>query len=197
MSEVEFLWQTGLDPGEGAGDLAGDEGLTAAGRFVIEENAVAGMHLVAFTVIDGHPVAVELGRAVGTARIKRRVFALRDGLHEPVHFAAGGLVKAGLGGGLANGFEETRGAEAGDVARIFRNVEADADVALRAKMVNLVGLDVVEQAGERSRIAEIAVVKEKLHTMDVGIHVKMIDALGVERAGAADDAVDLVAFIEQ
>jgi hypothetical protein len=30
--------------------------------------------------------------------------------------------------------------------------------------------------------------------MDVGIHVKMIDPLRIERAGTADDAMHLVAF---
>jgi len=35
------------------------------------------------------------------------------------------------------------------------------------------------------------------HAVDVGISVKMIDARGVERAGAANDPVDFVAFLKQ
>ena len=77
------------------------------------------------------------------------------------------------------------------------NVEADPDVALRAEMVDLVGLDIVQQVLQRGAVAEVAVVQEELHAVDVRVLVKMIDAVGVERTGAADDAVDLVALAEQ
>jgi len=105
--------------------------------------------------------------------------------------------KTGLGRCLANGFQEACGAEAGDVAGVFRHIEADADVALRSKVIDLVGLEVVEEAREAGRVAEVAVVEEELHAVDVGVHVKMIDPLGVEGAGTADDAVNFVALGEE
>jgi hypothetical protein len=43
VAEVERVLEAHLDPGGGAGDLAGDEGLAAAGRLVVEEDAVAGV----------------------------------------------------------------------------------------------------------------------------------------------------------
>jgi hypothetical protein len=39
--------------------------------------------------------------------------------------------------------------------------------------------------------------EEKADAVEVGVLVEVIDAAGVEGAGAADDAVDFVAFIEE
>src|SRR6202012_5202441 len=108
VAEIKVLLQPGLDPRQSARDLARDEGLSAARRLVIEKDAVARVHLVALAVIDRHPVAVDLRRAVGAARIKRRVLALRHRLHEAVHLAAGGLIETGLRRGLVDGLEQTR-----------------------------------------------------------------------------------------
>ena len=64
-------------------------------------------------------------------------------------------------------------------------------------MIDLVRLDLVQEALQRGAVAEIAVMQEELHAVDVRILVKMLDAISVERAGAADDAVHLVAFAQQ
>ena len=74
----------------------------------------------------------------------------------------------------------------------FGNVEADPDVALRAEVVDLVRLEFVDQFDQIDRVGQVAVVKEKLHAIDVRILVQVIDAIGVEGARAADDPVDLV-----
>ena len=66
-----------------------------------------------------------------------------------------------------------------------------------SEALDLVGLNEVHEPQEGQRIAQIAVVQEKLHAVDVGVHVKMIDPLGIERSGAANDAMNLVAFAEE
>ena len=43
VAEVETVLQAELDAGQGAGDFAGDESLAAQGRFVVEQDAVAGV----------------------------------------------------------------------------------------------------------------------------------------------------------
>ena len=45
IAEVELLLEAELDPGGRAGDLPRDEGLAAAGGFVVEEDAVAAKSL--------------------------------------------------------------------------------------------------------------------------------------------------------
>ena len=70
-----MLLEADLDAGEAAGDLAGDEGLAAQGRLVVEEDAVAGVDAVGLAVVDGDPVGVELGDGVGGARVERRGLA--------------------------------------------------------------------------------------------------------------------------
>ena len=66
---VEQAKQSHRDAREAAGDLAGHEGLAAQRRFVIEENAAAGVHAVGLAVVDRDPVGVELGDEIGRAHV--------------------------------------------------------------------------------------------------------------------------------
>lgn len=47
-----------LDGSDGAGDLAGNKGLSAAGGLVVEEDAVDGKHVVGLAVVDDAPVGL-------------------------------------------------------------------------------------------------------------------------------------------
>ena len=69
-----------------AGDLARDEGLAAYRCFVIEQDAVEGVHVVRLTVIHGDPVRVELGHRIRAARVERGSFLLRYLLHQAIKF---------------------------------------------------------------------------------------------------------------
>ena len=66
-----------------------------------------------------------------------------------------------------------------------------------AEMVNFVRLQVVNQLHQIHRIAQVAVVQEHPDAVDMRIGIKVIDARRVERAGAANDAVDFVTFFEE
>jgi len=77
VAEAEFGRALGDDGRHPARHLAGHEVLTAPWRLVIEEDAAAGEHAVGLAVVDGHPVRVELGDAVGAAWIERRLLVLR------------------------------------------------------------------------------------------------------------------------
>ena len=72
-----------------------------------------------------------------------------------------------------------------------------ADVALRGEVVDLVRLDLLDDADQVGGIGQIAVMQVQAHAALVRILVQMIDAVGVERGGAALDAVNLVALVEQ
>ena len=46
----------GLDVGNGTGDFARDKSFTTPGRFVVEQNAIAGMQAVRFAVVYSYPI---------------------------------------------------------------------------------------------------------------------------------------------
>ena len=67
-------------------------------------------------------------------------------------------------------------------------------MALRTEVVDLIGLDALEQPIEAAAVREVAVVQFEACTRLVRVLVDVVDAIGVEGAGAADDPVDLVAL---
>src|SRR5882757_7643897 len=64
--------------------FARDERFTAKGAFVIEQYSIAGKHVVCLPIIYRNPMGVELRHSIRRPRIERRLFILRDLLHEPV-----------------------------------------------------------------------------------------------------------------
>src|SRR5690606_37897925 len=109
VAEIEGVLQPQFDTSQGASDLAGDESLAANRRFVVEQNAVAGVHAVGFAVVHRNPVTIEFGHGIGAARVEGSSFFLRDFLDQAVEFRRAGLVEAGLllKSENANGFENS------------------------------------------------------------------------------------------
>ena len=70
-------------------------------------------------------------------------------------------------------------------------------MALGAEVVDLVGLELVDQLDQTARLREVAVVEEEPHVLLVRVAVEVVDPVGVEAGRAADEAVHLVAAIEQ
>lgn len=70
-------------------------------------------------------------------------------------------------------------------------------MALRSQVVDLVGLELVDQPGERNGVGQVPVMREQAHPLLMRVPVQVVDAVGVEARGAPDHAVDLVAEIEQ
>ena len=64
-------------------------------------------------------------------------------------------------------------------------------------MIDLVRLQIVKQLHQIYRVAKVSVMQKHPDAVDVRVGVKMVNAGSVERAGAANDAVDLVAFFQQ
>ena len=84
-----------------------------------------------------------------------------------------------------------------DVGRELGHLEAHLDVALGTQVVDLVGLDRVEVAHERGGIGQVGVVEMEPGAGGMGVRVEVLDAPGAEGAGAAHQAVDLVALGEE
>jgi hypothetical protein len=64
-------------------------------------------------------------------------------------------------------------------------------------VVDLVGLQLVNQPRERDRIAQVAVVGEDADVLIVRIAIEVVDPVRVEARGPADDPMHLVALVEQ
>jgi len=164
---------------------------------VVEEDAVAGKDVVGLAIVDDDPVGVELGHSVGRARVKGRGLVLRDRLHLAVELAGRGLVEAGGEAGLLDGVDEAQGAHGIGLGGVFGQLERDLDMALGRQIIDLVGMDLFQQPVEVARVGQIAIGKEEALVVQRLVVEEVVDAAGVEGAGAADDAVDLVAFFEQ
>src|SRR5438874_13421788 len=109
VAEVELALKAETDSSHGASDFSGDKGFTAAGRLVIEEQAVGNEQGVGFAVVDAIPVRRDFGYGIRAAGVKRRRLTLW-GSGGPEHFGRSRLVHfddaAGVGAVVAQGFEE-------------------------------------------------------------------------------------------
>jgi len=199
IAHVQALLQTQGDVGQAAGDLAGYKCFAPARAFVIEQDAVAGIHAIGLAVVDRDPVGIELGHGVGAARVEGGSFLLRDFLHQAIQLAGGGLIEAGflLQSEDAYGFEHAQRAHAVHIGGVFGRLEGHGHMALGAQVVDLVGLHFLNDAGQVAGVAEVAVVQLEAGIVDVRILVDVVHTLGVKGAGAALDAVHDVTFFQQ
>ena len=93
--------------------------------------------------------------------------------------------------------QQLQRAQRAGLHRVDRHVETDAHVRLGGQVVHLVGHDLLHQVRERRAVGQVAVVQEQPHVFQVRILVERLDPRRVETAGAADQAVDLVALGQQ
>ncbi len=173
-----------------ARDLARDEGRAAPRRLVVEEDPVHRVHPVRLAVVARDPVAEHLRDAVRAARMERRRLGLRRLGHLAEHLARARLVEAALHALLADRVEQPQRPHPGRVGRVLGDVEAHADVALRAEVVDLVRPDPAHELVERGAVAEVA--EDELELAE-----DVVDPRRVERARAADHPVHLVVLLEQ
>src|SRR5690606_11625107 len=96
VAEVELVLEAQLDARGGPRDLAGHEGLAAAGALVVEEDAVRREHPVGLAVVLRDVERVGLRGGVGAARMKGGELGLRDLADLAVELARGGLIEARL-----------------------------------------------------------------------------------------------------
>ena len=163
ISEIEFFLQTELDSAQCARDLARDECFAPSRRFVIEENSVADEEIVRLPLVDGVPMGCHFAHGIRAARVEGRLFVLRW-RRGPEHFRGSSLVKSRLSSGftriVTKRFQQAQRACRHDVRSILRLIEAHAHVGLRTEIVDLVGLDLVDQTTEVSGVCQVAVVQD-------------------------------------
>src|SRR5215471_6672858 len=162
---------------------------------MVKENSSTSKQVVAFAVVDRDLVGEGLCAGIRTAGLERSGFVLwcRCGAE---HFARRCLIEPGFQTDVAYGFEHAEGAVRRDVTGIFWHIEADPYMALRRKVVYLIGLHLIKQAPQAGRVRKISHMEKKLAIFLVPVRVDRIDAPGIETTGAAFYAVDLVAFLQ-
>ena len=70
-------------------------------------------------------------------------------------------------------------------------------MALGAEVVDFVGVYCFEHAPQSRTVGEVAVMQGQPRASEMGIVVKMINAIGIEEAGSPHQAVHFVALREQ
>ena len=199
VAQVQAVLQSQRDARDGAGDLARHEGLAAQRALVVEQHAVAGVDAIGLAVVDRDPVGVHLRHRVGAARVERRRLLLRNLLHQAVQLRGRGLIEARLlrQAQDADRLQDAQRADAVGVGGVFRLLEGHRHMAHRRQVVDLVGLDLLDDAHQAGRVGQVTVVQREMPAVDMRILVQVVDAVGVEQAGATLDAVDLVALLQQ
>jgi hypothetical protein len=67
-------------------------------------------------------------------------------------------------------------------------------MALRAKIIDFIRLQLVEELHESDGISQVPVMQEQVYPIHVRILIEMINPRGVKGAGSSDDSVDFVAL---
>ena len=88
-------------------------------------------------------------------------------------------------------------AETGGVTGKFRLVEGHAHVRLGGQVVDLVRRNCLQQRGQPRAIGQVGVVQIQPCLTLVRILVQVIDPVGIEGAGPADQAVHLVPLAQE
>src|ERR1043166_7651097 len=118
------------DSRDGLCDFARHKRFAAAGTFMVEQNPVATIDLVAFTINSRAPVSMQLGRGIRAAGNKGRVLILRA-WRTPKHLRTGGLVKPCFYAASPDGFQHTSCSQRCNIPGIFWNLKTYLHVALR------------------------------------------------------------------
>lgn len=199
VAQMQTVVQPERQPCQSASDFAGDKGFTPDRRFVVEEDAVAGIHIIRFPIIYCNPISVQFGARIGRTGIERRCFRLGNFPHQAVQFGSGSLIETGFVFQTENayGFQQAQRAQTIHVGGIHRRIEGNLHVTLGREVINFIRLHFLNNADEICGVCQVAVMQYKTPILGIGGLVEMIDALGVEEGRAPLDAVHFIAFVQQ
>ena len=192
VAELQDGQITGGDASHGGGDLLGDESATTTGGFVVEQDAVAGEHVIRLAVVLDGPEGVKLSYTVGGTRIERGGLLLGDFHDLTVQLGGGSLIESRVlfETTSTNGFEQAHRTQSGAFASVLGHLEGHLDMGLGGEVVDFVGAHAVDDRGKIGRIDHVAI-------MQFDLSEDVIDTRSVERGRPPDDAVHDVTLLEQ
>lgn len=155
---------TKMNISNSSGNLASNESTSSARRFVVEQDTVAGIHVIWFTVVDNDPVTVELGNTIGGTRVERSSFLLGSLDDLTVEFGGGSLVETDtvLETASADSIQKTESTQGINVTSVFRHIERDLDVGLSTQVVDFSRLNLADDVDKACGVSKITVVQEEL-----------------------------------
>lgn len=164
VTEIEAVLLAQVDVSHSSANLARDERPAASRTFVVEQDTVAGIHPIRFTIVDCNPVGVQFGNSVRATWVERRCLALGRFDDLAIQFRGRSLVEPHvfLESDGTDGIEKTEGAHAIDIGCILGHLERDLDVRLSAKVVDLGREHLSEDVHEIGAVGEIAVMQFEL-----------------------------------
>jgi hypothetical protein len=81
----------------------------------------------------------------------------------------------------ADRLKDTQGTDTIGIGGIFGGIETDCDMAHRGKIVNLIRLDLLDNADQVGGVGQIAEMQKETRIFGMRLLVKMIDTVGVEQ----------------
>lgn len=90
--------------------------------------------------------------------------------------------------------KEAKGAYGGHVGGVGGLIKADSHMALRGEVVDLMRIDLADQAGQAVAVGHVSVVQREGAIERVDILVEVVDPFGAEGAGPPDEPVNLIAL---
>ncbi len=190
IAQPQFIGQAQLDLGCAVGHFVGNELEAAARTLVIEQDARAGKQAIALPVVDGDPVAVDLGCAVRAAGVERGVLILGHFPHLSKHFRGTGLIETSVMVHQPDSIQNPGHPQGGAFPGQDRLLKRSGHEGLGSQVVDLIRVVLLEDSDEGDLIQQVT-----LYQLDIILNVG--DAVKIDGAGAAHHAQDLVAFPQQ
>ena len=194
ITQQEHLLHALGNAGRGQRNLAGHESLAAPLALVIEEDARAAIHAVCLAILLHYPIAIELCHSIGRIGVEGRVLVLRHLLHLAVELARGGLVDATRLAQPASthSFEHTQNAHCIHIGSELGRIERHLYMTLGCQVIYLVGAHQCHHLDDGHGVGEVGIVE-----MEVWPSLQMSDAFAIVHTRAANDAMHLVALLQQ
>ena len=166
---------------------------------MIEQNPAAGVQPIGLTVVDRQPMGEDLGATIRRTRPQRSRFLLGHFLHLPEHLGRGSLVVTYFFHQpcFANRFQDSYGAQAGNVSGILGHVKGNADMALGSQVVNFIRLQLVEQLDHLNGIRQVPVMQVESSIIQQGVLVKMIQTTCIESRCPSHDPMHLAPLFQK
>lgn len=98
---------------------------------------------------------------------------------------------------LFNRIKEPQRADRVHIARVLGHLETYHDMALRAEVIDLIGLNFFDEAAHIARVGQVAVVQEEPFPRFMRILVDVVDSSGIKARRPTDNTVYLVILCQK
>jgi len=166
---------------------------------MIEEDSVRGVKTVSLAIIDDGLESEMLRNGIGAARPEWRCLALRRFLHIAEKLRGRRLVEANALAHIeqADRFKKPKDPCRIDVGCVFGFVETDFHVTLCSQIVDLVGLHFLQDTEEARTVGHVAEMHPELRIDTALLAIEMLNPVGIERGGAAHQAMHFITLFDQ